>query len=367
MLVIYYPELDGVHGIARYVQSLLANLGNYEERVVLVTGHCEGLTFPPNIEVISIPVSSFRGSLVLWSIKARRAVKKLAKSDKITCINLQWPPLIPCLFVPNVAPIVLTAHTTYHGMSGRYYGKHYFDSQWGKLSLFVKTAFERYILAKCKKVIALTRQGEKELRAYDYKGEIAIIPNGVDLTKFTLDETAEKQFDVIFAGRIETRKGSRSMVELCKYISAHSPDMRICIVGYGDDFDFVQQELGDKPNITLTGKVAFAGMVDYFNKSKVYVSTSFYEGLPGTCIEAMSLGLPGVVWNFEFYEGLVVEGVTGYQAPVANYEKMHELIVRTLSDEEKRVEMGRQARSNVIANYNWKTIAGQVAKEFRSV
>ena len=77
---------------------------------------------------------------------------------------------------------------------------------------------EHRIFSLTSKVITLTEQGSQEVLAYGFNGPVTVIPNGADLKLFTPNDDVEKDIDVLFCGRIEMRKGSRGMVELCRQL-----------------------------------------------------------------------------------------------------------------------------------------------------
>ena len=165
----------------------------------------------------------------------------------------------------------------------RFYEKDYFPSQWRGFSLSSKMLMERVILGSADHVITLTEQGRAELARYGYPGEISVIPNGVDTSLFGSAEERRGDIDILFCGRIEPRKGSRAMVEVCNRLLERKPDIRICIVGYGEDEQLVNEQAGRwKENVYLAGKVPFDQVKQYYKRANVYVTTSYYEGLPGT-------------------------------------------------------------------------------------
>jgi glycosyltransferase involved in cell wall biosynthesis len=285
---------------------------------------------------------------------------------KIEWVNLHFPPLIPGLFLPRHIPLMLTAHTTYLGMSGRFYTTKHFDSQWSRASLAIKSWMERKIFGLTSKVITLTEQGRQEVLAYGFKGPVTVIPNGADVKLFSPNMSVEKDIDVLFCGRIEFRKGSRAMVELCHHLIAKKNDLKICIVGYGDDDEWVKGALAPYPNnVLMTGKVPFSEMIAYYNRSRVYASTSYYEGLPGTCLEAMAMQLPAVVWDFLFYRGLVVEGETGVLVKPNDFSGMTEQIINLLGSPDHAVEMGRNGRALLEREYDWNKLARDVLGVFQ--
>ena len=365
MIVIVFPQLYGVHGIARYLQSFLAAANDGSVRIVVLAGDDDvrPLVTASNVEFVHLPLPAGRFGLIAWSLAARRWLIDAARTEKIESINVHIPPLLPGLFMPPVARIVVTAHTTYLGMSGQFDQPQQFRSQWGPLSVFVKKLFERLIFARADTIVTLTEQGRQEVLRYGYKRAIEIVPNGVDLEAFISDCAVEKVYDVVFAGRIERRKGSRPMVNVCRGLVQKKSDIRICIVGYGDDFEYVSAELGPlTANIELAGKIPFEGMLEKYRKSRIYASTSYYEGLPGTCLEAMAVGLPVVVWDYLFYRDLVKEGTNGRLIPPNNIDSFI-LGITELLESPKRLEaMGENARDRVVNSFSWHGIANGLLK-----
>lgn len=366
MIAIINPQFYGVHGIARYLDSFLSNLPEDHPPIYLITGEEHRVErYYPGVEIIHFPYTENRFSLIFWSLNVRNKLISLYDEGKIQWVNLHFPPLIPGLFLPRHIPVMLTAHTTYFGMSGRFYETRHFVSQWSGVSLAIKSWMEHRIFSLASKVITLTEQGRQEVLAYGFKNSVTVIPNGADVKLFTPDDGIEKDIDVLFCGRIELRKGSRPMVELCRQLIARKPDIRIAIVGYGDDEAWVKAALSPyEQNVLIAGKVPFSETLGYYNRSRVYVSTSYYEGLPGTCLEAMAMQLPAVVWDFLFYRGLVVEGQTGSLAKPNDFAGMTDKVLELLSNPRLTTEMGRNGRALLESNYNWTKLARDVLAVF---
>jgi glycosyltransferase involved in cell wall biosynthesis len=362
MIAIVYPQFYGVGGIARYLDSFLANLPEDHPTIYLITGDEHRVDrHYSNVELIHLPFSSSRFNLFFWSLKARKILIELYRQRKIQYVNLHIPPLIPGLFIPRKIPLILTAHTTYMGMSGQFYKTQYFVSQWGGLEIKFKVWLESRIFKQAVKIITLTEQGKQELLTYRVTKPIEIIPNGVDTSLFTQDITVTKDYDVLFCGRIEHRKGSRAMVKVCLALIQQKPNIRILIVGYGDDDVWVKSHLSNlTENINLTGKVSFSDMQHYYQSSKLYVSTSYYEGLPGTCLEAMAMGLPVVAWDFLFYKGLVEQGETGCLVEPNNIRGMVKKIINLLDSQSIMMHMQQNTRAHVEHDFNWQVLSKQI-------
>lgn len=367
MIAIVYPQFYGVGGIARYLDSFLGNLPVDHPPIHLITGdeHQQPRHYP-GVEIVHIPMRPGRLGLVRWSLQTRKLLMHWHRQQRISLVNLHIPPLIPGLFLPHDIPIVLTAHTTYLGMSGRFYATRYFDSQWSRLSLAVKSWMEHRILARTSKVITLSEQGRQEILAYHFKGQIHCIPNGADTRLFTPDPSVPQDIDLLFCGRIERRKGSHSMAELCRRLVQARPDIRIAIVGYGEDENWLKSQLaGFSQQIRFTGKIPFAETIGYYRRSRVYASTSYYEGLPGTCLEAMSAALPVVVWDFLFYRDLVMAGQTGLLAAPDDFDRMTQNIFQLLDNPHMAADMGKNGRQHLESGYNWKKLAQDILVTFQ--
>lgn len=369
MIAIVNPQFYGVHGIARYLDSFLSNLPLNHPTIYLITSdeHQVERSYS-GVEIINIPYTSSRLSLIFWGIQVRRLLKKMYAEGKIQWVNLHFPPMIPGLFLPKNIPILLTVHSTYLGMSGNFYPEKFFASEINWLSLKIKMRMESRIYKNSSKAITLTEFGRVQMSAYGYNKPITIIPNGVDLKQFTISSDSIKDIDVVFTGRIEKLKGCNGMVDVCRRLVEKKQDILIYIVGYGEEENWVRHQLADlSNNIVMTGKVPFSEMMSYYSRSRIYVSASYYEGLPGTCLEAMAMGLPAVVWDFLFYRGLVVEGETGYLASPNDFDGMASKVIGLLTNPQLAAKMGRNSRALLEQDYGWSKLASDVLNVFKNV
>lgn len=118
-------------------------------------------------------------------------------------------------------------------------------------------------------------------------------------------------------------------------------------------------------NIRFTGDVPLAQMPCFYDRSRIYVSTSFYEGLPGTCLEAMAMGLPVVAWDLGFYSGLAKDGITGYLVPPNDLDTMSSRVLQLLDNAETAASLGCNGRAVVLDRYEWQTIAKMVLAQLQ--
>ena len=367
MIAIVYPQFYGVGEIVRYLDSFLANLPDNHAKVYLITGDKNRrIARYKGVEIINVPFTSNRFSLILWTLRVRKLLIQLHKQKKIQWVNLHVPPLIPGLLLPKNIPMLLTVHSTYLGMSGDFYKTRYFDGHWNAIEIQIKRWMESYIFRQAKRVVVLNAQGKQEVLAYGYQKQINVVPSGIDVSSFRPNPSVIKDIDVVFCGGLDRHKGSRTMVALCKALIAKNSNITIHIVGYGDDDSWVKSNLSsDGKNVTLSGKVTFDEVVKLYQRSRIFASTSYYEGLTSTCIEAMAMELPVVVWDLLFYRNLVIDNITGILVPVDNVQQMALQITRLLTDEGTSRLLANEARSLIEKSYSWETLSKQVLATFK--
>jgi glycosyltransferase involved in cell wall biosynthesis len=121
--------------------------------------------------------------------------------------------------------------------------------------------------------------------------------------------------------RQEYQKG---LIYLFEAIQQSKQQVRLKIAGREGD---ASKELLDyiKAN-QLEGQIEFIGFNDnlshYFLEADAYISGSFFEGSPGSVIEAMSYGLPLILSDIPEHREIVEEGVNTIFFPLKNIPEL---------------------------------------------
>ena len=130
-----------------------------------------------------------------------------------------------------------------------------------------------------------------------------MIPNGIDLQRFTFDEEKRRRmrqelgisdntFVIGHVGRMTTPKNHRFLVELFAEYHKKNQNSRILLVGDGELFETVQQQctqLGISDSVIMVGSKT--NTEDYYQVMDVFVFPSLWEGLPVSVVEAQANGL----------------------------------------------------------------------------
>jgi len=171
-----------------------------------------------------------------------------------------------------------------------------------KLKLF--EMLEKIANKFCGKVICSSLSEQEE---YLKRGISAdYINNGTKINKhsFILNKDYNK-FRIVTSGRLAGQKNPEFFNEIAQALS-DLKHFEFVWVGGGE-----YASLLTSPNIHVTGWLSREGVKREISKADLYLSTSFFEGLPFAVIEAMSLGKCLLLSNCTGNIDLVIRGFNG--------------------------------------------------------
>ena len=83
MIVVVYPQLSGVGGISRYIESWLTNISPDAEKVLVIHGGgAVRLKSRPGVELLHVPMPEGRLGLAIWTHRVRQVLKKLQRQSR---------------------------------------------------------------------------------------------------------------------------------------------------------------------------------------------------------------------------------------------------------------------------------------------
>lgn len=150
-------------------------------------------------------------------------------------------------------------------------------------------------------------------------GRVMIIPNAIDVSAFAYDtekrrkireryNLAEQDFVIGHVGRFDTVKNHTYLLDIFAECYKQNPAMRLMLVGDGP----LRGEIEEKADALGLGNVViFTGnqkkVSDYYQAFDFFLLPSFYEGLPGTAIEAQTCGIAGILSDTITDEAVVTD------------------------------------------------------------
>ncbi len=131
------------------------------------------------------------------------------------------------------------------------------------------------------------------------ENKVKAIFNPTDFIREEKYKWHEKDYDLIFLGRLESQKDPCLFIETVKNISKSKPDVKAIFVGDGSLENKLKQ-LIKSYNLELNVKFikfSYKNKRTYLQKSKIFVLTSQYEGMPNVILEALTHGCEVVSLN----------------------------------------------------------------------
>lgn len=194
--------------------------------------------------------------------------------------------------------------------------------------------------------------------------KVVVVPNGVDLGRFAPRDAATlataraacgagpDDVLVISVGRYADQKAQHHLIEIARRLKADVPHLRVAIVGWGPreaELRAAITSAGVEDRVRLL--IDRKDVPDLLLASDLYVSTSDWEGMPLSTIEAMAAGLPVVTTATEGV-GALVDDSNGVVVPVGDVAAMTDAVRRLALDEPARFGKGSHSRARAAASFS---------------
>jgi len=219
------------------------------------------------------------------------------------------------------------------------------------------------------KIISNSYKGKQTYSNYGYKKDkIVVIHNMVtDLLPLSsirndLKTKQSNKIKILTVGRFVSEKDYptmfRSISELVSLTeNLENIDWELVVVGYGV-LEHELRVLVKKHN--LTSKVKFLhgksiNINECYKMADIYLSTSIFEGMSNTIMEAMSMGLPVVSTNAGDSSYLVKNNFNGFICPIYDCKKISLNLFKLIKNQKLRRQFGGNSY-RVIQKYFLKDI-----------
>lgn len=191
--------------------------------------------------------------------------------------------------------------------------------------------------------------------------KIIVIYNAIDLEMFNPDgvtQTFQKDSSNLIIGsigRLHPQKGFTVLLESFQLVSEQLPNVTLEIVGNGvlrEDLQNQAKRLNIADKVRFMGRISHQEIVQKLGQWDLFVISSLWEGFGIAIIEAMAMEKAVVATNVEGIVEIVDDGITGYLVPPKSPTALAQRIIELLSNETKRIEMGKTARGRVLKHFS---------------
>jgi glycosyltransferase involved in cell wall biosynthesis len=204
------------------------------------------------------------------------------------------------------------------------------------------------VLSKTDRVVCVSKPLVKRTREiFGIKADY--IPNGVDTTRFSPQET-EKDIDVIFVGMFREEKGLDVLMKALDGMGKKRP--KTMLVGRGPQTQSIREmikKMGLKKDVSIQGFVRNEKLPQLLNRARVLVLPSRSEGLSLSLLEGMACGVVPVVTDVGGNPTVVRNGKEGVVVPMEDAGALGDGLEQALHDSGK---MAKMARNRVVKGFS---------------
>ena len=188
--------------------------------------------------------------------------------------------------------------------------------------------------------------------------KIHLIANYIDTELFRPDDSVIK-YDkrILYVGRLSKQKNIANLLDAIK-----GTGIFLDIIGQGKlEKELKEKVKQEKIEVRFMGVVSNEKLPEIFNKYRMAVLPSLYEGMPKTLLEAMSCGLACVATNVAGSKEVINHNENGLLADTSA-ESLRASILKLASDEELQRRLSVEARAFVVEKFS---LQGQIKKEVK--
>lgn len=206
--------------------------------------------------------------------------------------------------------------------------------------------------------------------------KVKVIPRGRNIDNFTgnADKEAvaalkkslgvENKQVLLNVGRMIERKGQMDVVNAMPEILKAEPDTVLLIAGHGSFEKNLEEriaELGLEESVQILGRRS--DVPELLALADIFVFPSYFEGLPGSLIEAMLAGKIIVCSDIpENQECVTPESAIFFKR--ANVPEIAEKIIYTLQKKEELGHLGKEARKLAVEKFDVRKIAEEYEQTY---
>lgn len=182
--------------------------------------------------------------------------------------------------------------------------------------------------------------------------KIHVIHNTIHIPEFVNNTAHGDEISLISVCRFVKSKDFKTALYSFRQLVDNNPDIKLkyYIVGYGPLENYIRNMVN---KLNLANKVEMlinpSNISELLKSSDIYLSTSLYEGLSNSIMEAMVAGLPVVATNVGDNSYLIRDGHNGYIVPCWDVNLVVEKLNYLVQNETARKEFGLKSHS-IIEN-----------------
>lgn len=229
-------------------------------------------------------------------------------------------------------------------------------------------------------VTAISAFLAEQARKRGRTGRITVIPNGVDVAKFQIQNSPyqknelkklrgiqETEKIVMTTSRLVNKNGIDTLIEAMTYVNG---SVKLLIIGAGKDekkLKCLTKKLSLEKRVVFMGHINHAELPKYLAIADVFARPSRSEGLGNSFLEAMAVGVPVVGTPVGGIPDFLKDGETGLLCRVSDPKDCAEKINALMAHQPLRMRISEAGSRLVREKYDWDSIAQCMRSSFLSL
>jgi glycosyltransferase involved in cell wall biosynthesis len=230
----------------------------------------------------------------------------------------------------------------------------------------------RQIYTRANHITAISNWLKERARKYGYKGEVSIVPNGVDLEYFSKKISAEHRISirniwdakdsdtvVVTTSRLVHKNGVDILINAVRYLPE---SVKLVIAGTGEDEEkllTLSREFHKR--IKFIGHISHKKLPEILQSSDIFVRPSRSEGMGNSFIEAKAAGLPVLGTDVGGIKDLINDNIVD---PIKeNSEKAVAEKIKQIMD----ISENNQKGNDSLVKYSWNNITQKYEQVYKKL
>jgi len=216
-----------------------------------------------------------------------------------------------------------------------------------------KRALEGAGLRRAAAVIVTTEALRAHVATIAPPDRIHLIPNGVDLARFSPAARAEgRRGRIVYVGRLSAEKNLSALVRAVAAVQPRVP-AELVLIGDGPLRDRLESEArAAGVRAEFPGVIPHPLVPDWLRGADAFVLPSFTEGHPKVLLEAMAAGIPCVASDCPGNRALVRHEETGLLFDAHDPGSLAARLERVLTDQALACALSRRGHELVARDYD---------------
>jgi glycosyltransferase involved in cell wall biosynthesis len=368
--VITSAKFPPEEGIGNYIYNMSKEFIRKGHNVTVITRGGVHKTQKENfdgIELYGVPfILAYPFHVHIHGYFLKKLLKSIESNFDVIHVHTPLPPPIK-----SHVPILLTVHspmlngadaidvTDIYSLATKFQAK------------FISYPIEKQLFRNSDMITTVSDRVRMELKEYGLnREEIIVIYNGVDQIFFSpMNKKTDEKY-VLYTGRISYGKGLVELIECAYDVCKIHKDLHFILAGDGPLLPELQKKV---QSLKLGNRIDFLGRVNrdvikkLYQNATIFAFPSYYEGLPGSLLEAMSCKLPIVATNVAGNVELIKHNENGFLVPSKDSSALSKAILKLLDEPETREKFGENARRTIEEKFTWDAISDRILHCYESI